>query len=179
MITIPLRPRHGRNRSAIVRVALFMVFAVLTAWSMYANCQEECSLMVQGKIAPAVSIHISPDSIEWNELYPGANALDNAVTVTMFSNVNYKATINCSTPYMKGPGPADLLRNPLEWKCSDSDFEPMSVSPATIRLGGPSADGGDSELISFRQVVDYSDHPLDNPATAYTITVRFAIEPRL
>ena len=179
MITIPLRPEDGRNRSAVARVALFMVFAVLTAWSMYANCQEECCLVVQGRIAPAVSIYVSPDSIEWNDLLPGANTLDNAVTVTMFSNVNYKATINCSTPYMKGPGPADLLRNPLEWKCSDSDFEPMSVSPATIRLGGPSADGGDSELISFRQVVDYSDHPLDNPATAYTITVRFAIEPRL
>ena len=179
MITIPLRPRHGRNRSAIVRVALFMVFAVLMVWSMYANCQEECSLVVQGKIIPAVSIYVSPDSIEWNELYPGANVLDNAVTVTMFSNVNYKATINCSTPYMKGPGPAEFLSSPLEWKCSDGDFEPVSVLPATIRLGGPSADGGDSALISFRQVVEYSDHPLDNPATAYATTVRFTIEPRL
>lgn len=179
MITIPLRPRDGRNRRAIVRVALFMVFAVLTAWSMYADCQEECNLMVQARVAPAVSIHVSPDSIEWNDLCPGSNALDNAVTVTMFSNVNYEATINCSTPYMKGPGPADLLYNPLEWKCSDSDFEPISAAPATIRLGGPTADAGDSELISFRQVVEYSDHPLDNPAAAYTITVRFAVEPRL
>jgi hypothetical protein len=97
----------------------------------------------------------------------------------MFSNVDYKATINCSAPYMKGPGSADLLANPLEWKRSDSDFEPISMSAATIRLGGPSADGGDSELISFRQIVEYSDHPLDNPATAYATTVRFTIEPRL
>jgi len=179
MITIPLRPDDGRNRSAIVRVALLMVFAVLTVWSMYANCQEECSLVVQGRIAPAVSIYVSPDSIEWNDLCPGANALDNAVTVTMFSNVNYKASINCSTPYMKGPGPADVLSNPLEWKCSDGDFEPVLVAPTTVRLGGPSADGGDSEIISFRQVVEYSDHPLDNPATAYATTVRFTIEPRL
>jgi len=178
MITIPLRPRSGRNRSAMVRVALFMVFAVLTVWSMYANCQEECSLVVQGRITPAVSIYVSPDSIEWNDLCPGANTLDNAVTVTMFSNVNYKATISCSAPYLKGPKPADVLINPLEWKCRD-DFQPISISAATICLGGPSADGGDSELISFRQIVEYSDHPLDNPATAYATTVRFTIEPRL
>ena len=179
MITIPLRPKDGRNRSAMVRVALFVVFAVLTVWSMYANCQEECCLVVQGRITPAVSIYVSPDSIEWNDLRPGANTLDNAVTVTMFSNVDYKATINCSAPYLKGPGSADLLANPLEWKRSDSDFEPISMAAATIRLGGPSADGGDSELISFRQIVEYSDHPLDNPATAYATTVRFTIEPRL
>lgn len=179
MITIPLRPKPGRSHAAVVRVALFMVLAALATWSMYANCQEECSLMVQGRIVPAVSISISPDSIEWNDMCPGANAIENAVTITMFSNVDYKATINCSMPYLKGPGALDLLSNPLEWKCSGGDFQPISVTPATIRLGGPSADGGDSELISFRQIVEYSDHPLDNPATAYATTVRFTIEPRL
>ncbi|HON42198.1 MAG TPA: hypothetical protein PLM74_03580 [Bacillota bacterium] len=179
MITIPFSPRHGRNRSAIVRVALVLAFAVLTAWGMHANCQEECSLVVQGRIAPAVSIYTSPDLIEWNDLYPGTNDLENAVTVTMLSNVDYEATISCSTPYMKGPGLTELLTNPLEWKCSGGDYRVISVAPATIRLGGPSASGGDSELISFRQVVEYSDPPLDNPAKAYVMTVRFAIEPRL
>jgi hypothetical protein len=179
MITIPFGPKSGRGHAAAVRVALFMVVAALAGWSMHANCQEECNLVVQGRIMPAVSIAISPDSIEWNDMCPGANAFDNAVTVTMFSNVNYKATINCSMPYLKGPGQVDLLSNPLEWKCSGGDFQPISVTPATIRLGGPSADGGDSELISFRQVVEYSDPPLDDPLTPYTMTVRFAIEPRL
>jgi hypothetical protein len=97
----------------------------------------------------------------------------------MLSNVDYEATISCSTPYMKGPGLTELLTNPLEWKCSGGDYRVISVAPATIRLGGPSASGGDSELISFRQVVEYSDPPLDNPAKAYVMTVRFAIEPRL
>lgn len=179
MTTIPFRPKSGRSHAAIVRVALFMALAALAGWSMSAVCQEECNFLVQARIGPAVSISISPDSIEWNDLYPGARVLEDAVTVTMLSNVNYKATINCSMPYLKGPGAIDLLLNPLEWKCSGGDFQPISVTPATIRLGGPSADGGDSELISFRQVVEYSDPPLDNPATPYTMTVRFAIEPRL
>ena len=178
MITIPLRPKDGQNRSAMVRVALFMVFAVLTVWSMYANCQEECCLVVQGRITPAVSIYVSPDSIEWNDLRPGANTLDNAVTVTMFSNVNYKATINCTMPYLSDPEQYELLSNPLEWKRSDGDFWPVSVTPATIRLGGPTAKEGDLELISFRQVVEYSD-PLLDASTPYTMTLRFAIEPRL
>jgi len=176
MITIPLRPKDGRNRSAMVRVALFVVFAVLTVWSMYANCQEECCLVVQGRITPAVSIYVSPDSIEWNDLRPGANTLDNAVTVTMFSNVNYKATIGCTVPHLKGPGPVDLLANPLEWKCGGGDFEIICVQPATIRTGGPTSNDGDTELISFRQVVEYSDPPLDNPNTPYEIKVKFAIE---
>ena len=141
MITIPPRPKAGPNHAPVVRVALFVAFAALTVWSMYANCQEECNLVVQGHIGPAVSISISPDLVEWNDMYPGANTFENAVTVTMFSNVNYKATINCSAPYLKGPGSADLLANPLEWKRSDSDFEPISMAAATIRLGGPAPTG--------------------------------------
>jgi hypothetical protein len=178
MITIPPRPKAGPNHAPVVRVALFVAFAALTVWSMYANCQEECNLVVQGHIGPAVSISVSPDLVEWNDMYPGANTFENAVTVTMFSNVNYKATINCTMPYLSDPEQYELLSNPLEWKCSDGDFWPVSVTPATIRLGGPTAKEGDLELISFRQVVEYSD-PLLDASTPYTMTLRFAIEPRL
>ena len=176
MITIPLRPKSGRNHLATVRVALLMALAVMTMWSMYANGQEDCELVLQGNIVPAVSISISPGLIEWNEMYPGENTIENAVAVTMFSNVNYKATIGCTVPHLKGPGPVDLLANPLEWKCGGGDFEIICVQPATIRTGGPTSNDGDTELISFRQVVEYSDPPLDNPNTPYEIKVKFAIE---
>lgn len=175
MIRILRRPKPSRSHAAIVRVPLFMAFAALMVWSMSASGQDACSLVIKGKVDPAISIAISPSVVEWEHLRPGDNVLEDAVTVTMFSNVNYKATIVCESPHLNVPGGTDPILNMLEWKCRGGQFQPVCVVPAVVYQGGPSGDDGHLEFISFLQAVEYSDLPLSDPDASYEITVQFAI----
>lgn len=180
MIALPSGPKSGRSKAALVRVALLAALAVLAGWSMSAECQEQCTLSIEAEISPAMHISVTPDLLNWDAMRPGPNVLDDAVSVTMLSNVNCTATIGCDSPYLTDPsGSGAALKEPMEWKTGQDEFRALSVMPAVVRLGGPDSGTRGPVRISFRQIVDYDDLPLKNPAARYIMTVRFHIEPRL
>ncbi len=181
MTTVPTsKKKSGASRAAIARVALLMAMAMLAGLSVCAHCEEQCALSIQAAIQPSMSISVTPDSLDWAGMRPGVNVLDNAVTVTMFSNVNYTAAISCDSPYLTDPSVGGAsLEHPMEWRSRLGDFEALSLMPATVHLGGPDIDKTPNKLISFRQIVEYSDFPPNDPAARYAMTVRFNIEPRL
>ena len=134
------------------------------------------SVVLKGSVLGAVRISVSTTEVQWSDLVPGENCMENAFQVFLHSNTGFNLSIHASKSHMTN-GNGDHLGSPLKYRLDDDlDYTALPEQPQVVRTYQDLGSLGTQLTVHLKQEVSFDDEVTSEPNSWYTTTIYFTAE---
>ena len=158
-----------------LKALLMCVLCLALALAMPCAAQVG-SVVLKGSVLGAVRISVSTTEVQWSDLVPGENCMENAFQVFLHSNTEFNLSIHASKSHMTN-GNGDHLGSPLKYRLDDDlDYTALPEQPQVVRTYQDLGSLGTQLTVHLKQEVSFDDEVTSEPNSWYTTTIYFTAE---
>jgi len=158
-------------RRVLAGLLLISGFGLLVfGFSPYISAADSLGVDVTFNILPTRELTLTTNTVTFGDVSPGATIKTSAVTVTVYSNVNYTLKCVANGDFQDSTETYTVPIGQLEYRLNGTnDFTSFSTTEATLASG--SKTGGQDYKYDYRLTVNWTD-PV---AGGYEATITYSV----